>query len=200
MPVPPLLVVTDRRAHTRPLLRTVTQSVEAGARAVLLREKDLPDGERRVLAASLAQVLAPVGGLLVVGGAVTAPGATGCHLAADDPVPRNRPRVLGRSCHDEGEVRRAVEERVDYVTASPVAASSSKPGYGPPLGEDGLRALVDAAEGVPVLALGGVTVTDAARWVAAGAAGVAVMGAVMGADDPGRVVRALLRELDEVAP
>jgi thiamine-phosphate pyrophosphorylase len=82
-----------------------------------------------------------------------------------------------------------------YVTASPVFTTISKPGYGPTLGADGLAELV-ASTDLPVIALGGVTgpaEIDACRQ--AGAAGVAVMGAVMTAADPARTVRALLEEI-----
>ncbi len=70
-------------------------------------------------------------------------------------------------------------------------ATSSKPGYGPPLGIAGLAAGCRATPSLPVLALGGVDIGTAGRCVAAGACGVAVMGAVMGAADPRAVVRAL---------
>ncbi len=71
-------------------------------------------------------------------------------------------------------------------------ATSSKPGYGPPLGLAGLAAGCRAAPSLPVLALGGVDRDTVGRCVAAGASGVAVMGAVMGAADPRAVVRALV--------
>ena len=71
-------------------------------------------------------------------------------------------------------------------------ASASKPGYGPALGVPGLAQLV-ARTGKPLLALGGVTSpADAAACVAAGAAGVAVMGAVMRARDPAELVAGLV--------
>ena len=70
--------------------------------------------------------------------------------------------------------------------------TSSKPGYGPPLGFDGLRALTRVAAPLPVYALGGLDASRAAACRAAGAAGVAVMGALMGAADPAAEVAGLL--------
>jgi thiamine-phosphate pyrophosphorylase len=70
---------------------------------------------------------------------------------------------------------------------SPIFASPSKPGYGPALGTDALASLP-----LPCFALGGVTATNAAACLAAGAAGIAVMGAVMTAADPAAAVRELL--------
>jgi thiamine-phosphate pyrophosphorylase len=88
------------------------------------------------------------------------------------------------------EVDGAVAEGCDYVTVSPVAASASKPGYGPALGPAGLAALL--RPGLPVYALGGVLPSTVMSYVDAGAYGVAVMGPVM--RDP-TVVDAYLKEL-----
>jgi thiamine monophosphate synthase len=116
-----------------------------------------------------------VGGLLVVAG--PAGGAGAVHLAAADPFPADRPALVGRSCHSAAEVASARIEGCDWVMVSPFAATASKPGYGPPLGPAGLAALV--AGGPPAYALAGVTPADVPACLAAGAAGVAVMGPVM---------------------
>jgi len=71
------------------------------------------------------------------------------------------------------------------VTLSPVFASASKPGYGPVLGLDGLAVHVASASGTPVYALAGVRPDDVPGCLAAGAHGVAIMGAAM--RDPGAV-------------
>jgi thiamine-phosphate pyrophosphorylase len=88
-----------------------------------------------------------------------------------------------------------VAEGVDYVTVSPVALTASKPGYGPALGIDGLAALIEVAGDVPVLALGGVQPDTVAGALEAGAHGVAVMGAVMRAETPAKIVTRLLDQL-----
>jgi len=181
-------VLTDRRQAARPLADVVAAAVEGGARAVVLRERDLPAPERAALADSLAALLAPVGGTLILASPPT--GRAGAvHLRDGEPMPEPRPVLVGRSCHGW------VDESVDYVTVSPVFPSTSKPGYGPCLGVDGLSRLCRRT-GKPVYALGGVESPAAAgACVRAGAAGVAVMGAVMRADDPARVVAALLEAL-----
>ena len=98
--------------------------------------------------------------------------------------------MIGRSCHRAAELRDAATEGCTYATLSPIFPSASKPGYGPGLGP---AALQDAA--LPVLALGGVTASNAGDCLAAGAAGVAVMGEIMRAEDPAQVVAALLDAL-----
>lgn len=205
--VPRLLVLTDRAqcaAAGRTLRDTVTAAVRAGAPAVLLREKDLPHRDRRDLARTLVEVTSAHGADLFVAGdphLARTVGAAGVHLAGDDPLPdptRDRADLLvGRSCHDAIQVAAAVAEGVDYVTVSPFAPTPSKPGYGPALGPDGVAALTAAAAPVPVLALGGITPANADAALASGADGLAVMGAVMQAADPGRVVAGCLDLLAE---
>ncbi|MGY2083570.1 thiamine phosphate synthase [Blastococcus sp. SYSU DS0539] len=177
MTVPRLLVITDRTQASRPLPDVVAAAVAAGARAVLLRDKDLSLGDRRALAGKVRAVLDPVGGLLVWGGAAGAPAGTAVHLSADDPFPAVRPPLVGRSCHSAAELARAAAEGCDWVSLSPIFPTSSKPGYGPALGLDGLAALVPEAP--PVLALGGVRPEHVPGCLVAGAHGVAVMGAAM---------------------
>ncbi|MFT4082596.1 MAG: thiamine phosphate synthase [Nocardioides sp.] len=103
-------------------------------------------------------------------------------------------RWRGRSCHTRGEVARAAVDGFDYVTLSPYAASESKAGYGPPLGAGAL-----AGHPLPVFALGGIGPHNAAHALAEGADGVAVMGAVMRAEEPAAVVTALLACLRDPA-
>jgi thiamine-phosphate diphosphorylase len=189
---PALLLLTDRRqvdrGTGRRLVEVVAAAIDGGARHVVLREKDLPRDERAALAEALRAVLAPVEGQLIVAGPDPL-GGDAVHLAAADPPVAVR--LVGRSCHRGEDLARLSQE--DYVTLSPVFPSRSKPGYGPPLGTAGLARL-SARTPVPVFALGGVTSPDkAAACLDAGAAGIAVMGAVMRAADPAATVAALLR-------
>lgn len=204
MTAPELVVLTDRRMAAgagHDLVDVVAAAVAAGAPTVLLREKDLSLAERHRLAVRLRATTAALGGALIVASDVAlarAVGADGVHLAADDPWPDDPGAGLrlGRSCHTSGElVATARRATADYATFSPVFATTSKPGYGPALGIDGLAAgcLAVAGAGAPLVvhALGGIGPAQAAACLAAGAAGVAVMGVVMRADDPGAVVTSL---------
>lgn len=194
MTLPGLLVLTDRTQCSGSLLDTVSAAVAGGARAIVLREKDLPEEERDRLSAALLELLAPVEGLLIRAGAALRGGADALHLAAADPFPEDRPALVGRSCHSASELRAARAEGCDYATISPVFATASKPGYGPALGLEGLAAVTGT--GPAAYALGGVHPDDVRGCVAAGARGVAVMGAIM--RDPG-LVPAYLAALEEAA-
>lgn len=114
---------------------------------------------------------------------------------------RRPKRWVGKSCHTGDDLRYAIDGEADYVTISPVYESSSKPGYGPALGPAGLADLVrelqaiaaDQATVAPaVYALGGINADRVGECAEAGAHGVAVMGAVMSAADPGGIALALV--------
>lgn len=175
-----LVVVTDRSqaGGKQRLLEVAARALAGGARTFLLREKDLPREERLELAEALRTLGADV---IAAGG--DALGGQAVHLGSAETTVAAK--LTGRSCHDKVEVMRSKE---DYVTLSPIFASRSKPGYGPALGVSALT-----VSGVRVVALGGIESPAQARACReAGAAGVAVMGAVMRAADPTTVVRGLL--------
>ncbi len=147
-----------------------------------IREKDLDDRDLYELARLARAALPPPTRLLVNGrlDVALAAGADGVHLPADGvPAAALRARfgrfeeggvLIGRSTHSVEEVERARDDGVDYVTFGPVFAT---PGKGSPVGLDGLARA--AAAGVPVLALGGVTLERLEEIARAGAAGVAAI-------------------------
>lgn len=179
-----LLVVTDRHQAPAPLPEVVEALLGAGARWIWLRDRDLPPDERRALARDLAARVARHGGMLTIGAdvALAAACGAGVQLGTGDDVAAARRRLgdaalVGVSAHGLDDLRRARDAGADYATLSPIFPSPSKPGYGPALG---LAALREAAGlGLPVLALGGVTGTEARACRDAGAHGVAVMGPAM---------------------
>ena len=200
--VPAVTVLTDRRQAERAghsLGTAVAAALDAGAGAVLLREKDLPAADRHRLAEALRAATSARGAELWVAGdadLACAVGADGVHLPADAPWPTPAADLRsGRSCHTVAELAAARDEGAARATYSPVYATASKPGYGPALGPDGLAAGCAAVPELAVVALGGVEPGRARGSLAAGAAGVALMGAVMRADDPAGVVRSVIDEL-----
>jgi thiamine-phosphate pyrophosphorylase len=115
----------------------------------------------------------------------------------DEPRPERPPRtrrLIGVSAHAAAEVAAAARAGADYAHLAPIFAPISKPAERPALGLRALTAARDA--GIPVLAQGGLDGPRAADAVRAGAAGVAVTGAVLGASDPGAAARRLRAALD----
>jgi thiamine-phosphate pyrophosphorylase len=174
-------------------------AVRGGATMIQVRWKDGAAADVVQLAQALVSAL-PVPVLVNdrVDVALAA-GAVGAHLGQDDPpLDRLRPHVppgflLGVSVGTVEEAARARPWPADYWSIGPCFATAHKPDAGPALGPDGFAALARLApEGVPVIGVGGITVENAAAIVHAGAAGIAVIGAVFGASDPEAAARALI--------
>ena len=204
-----LLVVTERSATDAPevaarqLRATLERLLQAGAHWVWFRERDLAPDARRALARDIAHLVRREGGFLTIGADVALAAdlrADGVHLpggtTADEIAEARRCLPGGRigvSAHTPEEVAVAARAGADYATLSPIYPTPSKPGYGPAHGAGALRTA--AGFGIPVIALGGITVDRVNQCRAAGAAGVAVMGALMRGADPEDGLRAYLARL-----
>ncbi|MFI5929842.1 thiamine phosphate synthase, partial [Micromonospora sp. NPDC051543] len=189
-----VVLLTDRLVARSGLERVVAGAVAGGVRWVVLREKDLPRAERAALAVELRAILADAGGTLIVAGPDPL-GGDAVHLPAAGPYPPPRHRLVGRSCHNETELNRLTTEH--YATLSPIWPTRTKPGYGPPLEATALQNLIEISP-IPVLALGGVeTPEQVFACVEAGASGVAVLGALMRAENPKETAHQLSNAFEE---
>ena len=157
-----------------------------------VRDHDASVRTRLALTRSLLALARPRGARVVVHDRIDlmlAADADGVHLAQrsvdvlDARVLVGR-RHLGRSCHDDAGL--AAAGGCDAATLSPLFAS---PGKGAPLGVARFATLARAAA-MPVIALGGITATNAAEAFAAGAAGVATIRGWL-VDDPLTLLRAV---------
>jgi thiamine-phosphate pyrophosphorylase len=199
LPQPPLLLVTDRRQARRPLTEVIRGALQAGCRWVSVREKDLAEDEQAAIVRMLAPMTRRHGACLTLHGEAAlaqAAGADGVHLpAGSDPAAARAllgpDRLIGISVHTATEIEALEPGSVDYAIAGPAYETASKPGYGPEIGRKGLADIARLAR-VPVVAIGGLNATRAADVLAAGVAGIAVMGSIMRAADPERDMRALL--------
>ena len=202
LPEPPLLVITDR-ARAGDIVAAAMASFRGGCRRLMLREKDLDTVALAEIGARLLIAARPFGAIVLINGdvdAALAAGVHGVHLPQGQPVAAARREIgddhlIGVSAHSLEEATAAEAAGADYVTLSPIFATGSKPGYGPALGPAGL-APVARAVSISVFALAGVNADNASDCLAAGAAGVAVMGGVMGADDPEAAVRDIVAALE----
>ena len=198
LPFPPLLVITDRRQAHAPLDDVLDAAFAAGCRWASIREKDLPADEQIALSRLLQPVAWRYDARLTLHGdprVAKSAGLDGVHLAAGGDVQAARAllgehALIGISIHAIEEAA-ALETDVDYAIAGPAYPTDSKPGYGPFLGREGIRAMCEATT-IPIAAIGGIGPAQAADLQAAGAAGIAVMGSVMRASDPAAEVGRLL--------
>ena len=199
-----LMVLTHPHpACGRDLTHVVAECCDAGATAIELRDKDATAEELLALAEALLPVARARDALLIINDRMDvalAAGADGVHLGPDDlPVDaacRISPPgfLLGYSTDEPEEARRAAIAGADYLGVGAVYGTRSKPGLeGEAIGPDRVRAVL-AAGGLPGVGIGGITAENACALARVGA-GVAVLAAVMGADRPGRAVRAILEAL-----
>ncbi|MFQ5512610.1 MAG: thiamine phosphate synthase, partial [Candidatus Krumholzibacteriia bacterium] len=150
------------------------------------------------LAAGLREVTAERRAALYINDRIDvalAVGADGAHCPEAGFPPRDARRLLGpdravgASTHSVEGARQAFEGDSDFVTFGPVFTTPSKSAWGAPQGLDALGRVCEAV-GRPVYAVGGVTPDRAAACLQRGAAGVAVVSAIMAARDIERVVNA----------
>ncbi|RYZ36315.1 MAG: thiamine phosphate synthase [Myxococcaceae bacterium] len=193
--LPRLVVITDWRLPRTRLLSALERALEAGPDVAVQHRH--PEASGRLFLEE-ARLVADVcrGRALFVNGRLDVALLVGAHLhlTASGPSPRDvRPhlpegRLISVAVHDAGEAEAA--EGADLALVSPVFAPGSKPGdTRSTLGPEGFQALV-ARLPCPALALGGMT-PERARTVP-GVRGVAVISAVLEAEDPREAARALL--------
>ena len=205
LPCPILCLVTDRwQTGGRPLDDVVKLALCGGVNMVQLREKDLPSGQLIDKAMALRR-LTQGRALLFINDRVdiaVASGADGVQLGEEamtvDAARRAGTGLLvSRSVHDvEGAVR-AERAGADMLVAGTIFPSESHPG-GRPAGVELLERLRTEVS-VPYIAIGGVTERNAASVMAAGASGVAVIGAIARSQDPKCDARALATSISDAA-
>jgi len=200
LPLPILMLVTDRAlaGSSTALVAAVDAALAGGVNAVQVREKELRDHELLPLARDLRAITAGRALLLINGppALALAVSADGVHLPEDGlPVAAvrraTRGRLLvGRSVHSVEAARAAEAEGADYLILGTIFPSRSHPGGA--TGGPALAGAVAHAVRVPVIGIGGIDTSNLGTVITAGAAGVAVISAILGQPDP-RAAAAMLR-------
>ncbi len=179
----------------------VLRMLDLGVDTVQLRVKSLRGGELRAQVRAAADAARARGAQLFVNDhwreALDA-GAYGVHLGQEDldlaaaqlRALREAGLRLGVSAHNPAEMARAHALRPSYIALGPVWPTSTKQLEHAPLGLSRLRAWTARCKPrYPVVAIGGISLERAAAAMPCGVDGVAVIGAVVGAGDPGQAVR-----------
>jgi len=199
-----LYLVTDRSALPATSFQDAVEScLAAGLKAVQLREKDMAVRDLLGLAHTLRDSTRRHAAKLLINDradVALAVGADGVQRAGTSlPVSALRAIsppgfLIGASVHDIAEARAAESAGADFLLFGPVYDTPSKRQHGPP---QGLAALeqVSSALGIPVFGVGGVTPDRVAEVMRTGAAGVAVIGAILAAERPADAVKAFLDAL-----
>lgn len=186
-------------------LGVIEAALKGGIAIVQYREKTADDEERLHVARQMRSLCHQHGALLIVNDRVdiaAAADADGVHLGQHD-LPMDVARsilgpdkIIGRSTTNPAELKRALDEKADYIGVGPVHETPTKPGKSA-AGNEYVRYAAQHAT-MPWFTIGGLNADNLGPTLAAGATRVAVVRALMQADDPTEVARSLVQQTQQV--
>jgi thiamine-phosphate pyrophosphorylase len=196
-----LFLVTDRhQTNGRPLVPLLQRVLTAGVSVIQLRERDLSAKELVTLAREVQTVMAVRRSQLLINDRIDVALAlegVGVHLRSNSlPVSIARQllggqRLLGISVHAVEEAVQVESQGADYIVLGPIYETPTKQMFGPPLGIQTLEKTCRLVR-IPIIGIGGVTASRVREMRCAGAFGVAVITAVLGAVNVESAARELL--------
>lgn len=193
--------MTPGRSHTD----IAKAAAEGGAGCVQLRDKNLPGRQLFEVARALRRIASRRGMLFIVNDRIDvalASEADGAHVGQDDMPMRAARRLMGRdavigvSAASVEEAVKAQADGADYVGLGPIFSTATKADAGEAVGLE-MITKVKRAVRIPVVAIGGIAIANAADVAAAGADSAAVISAVVCAPDMAEAVRALRQEWEK---
>lgn len=187
----------------RPLVEVLTVAAEAGATLFQYRNKTASMKDAYGEALALRQAAAKAGVLFIVNDRcdlALAVDADGVHLGQGDlslDLARKvmgPEKLIGISTHNPDQVREATAGQPDYLGFGPIFTPGSKQDHDPVVGLEGLRAM-RALTSLPVFAIGGIHIDQVREVLRAGANGVAVISAILKAQDISQAVKSFLAQI-----
>ena len=202
-----LYLVTDRGlSKGRTTLDIVKAAVKGGVTCVQVREKECTTHAFIDEALAIRDFLKSRKVPLIINDRLDvalAVGADGVHLGQSD-MPFSMAKAIvkdamaiGISAESLEDAIRAEKEGADYIGVSPIYKTSTKTDTAPPLGLSGLKE-IKAAVNIPLVGIGGLNAANAGEVIESGADGVAVVSAIVSADDPETAARTLRDIIDKV--
>ena len=196
-----LYLITDRKlARGRKLESVVQDAIEGGVTAIQLREKKCSSREFLQIALSLLNITREARIPLIINDRVDialACGADGVHLGQDD-MPHEKARemlgpraIIGLSVTNLDQARQAEKWDLDYLGIGPIFFTETKEDLKTPIGFEGLKNIASVSSH-KLVAIGGIKSDTAPQALQCGAAGIAVVSAIMAADDPKEASQKLL--------
>ena len=171
--------------------------IEGGCRWVQIRMKDASDNEVRRVAEEMIPLCQETGTILVLDDRVELTmelRVHGVHLGKHDMPPAQAREylgphaIIGATANTADDILALKGIDVDYVGLGPFRFTETKKNLSPVLGLDGYRSVVDTVRAngceLPIVAIGGITIDDVEPLMATGVNGIAMSGAIIGADDP----------------
>lgn len=208
--LPRVYPLTDARLSGLSHADQVAQLTLGGASLIQLREKQLSPAALFTEARAAFAVAEKAGARLIINDRADialAVGAHGVHLGQDDLPPEAARRLLGReavigfSTHSVEQARKALAEPVDYIAIGPIFGTATKTDTFPVVGLEGVRAVRRVVGDLPLVAIGGISHTNAHEVIEAGADCVAVISALLAEPkDIANATRALIHSLPPRRP
>ncbi|HLZ63123.1 MAG TPA: thiamine phosphate synthase [Ktedonosporobacter sp.] len=187
-----LHVLTDRKwSQGRDTLTVIRAALDGGATVIQLRDKTASTRMLIEEGMALRALTRERHALLIINDRIDvalAVDADGAHVGQDDlPGELARQllgpeRILGISAGNRQEAASAIAAGADYLGVGPIYATTTKADAGKAIGTQGLAELA-ACYAIPLVAIGGITAENCRAAMLAGAAGVAVISAVVAAND-----------------
>ena len=180
--------------------------LDGGAPLIQLRAKQLASGAFLALCDDVVKAAEPYRCTIIVNDRVdlaAMSGAAGVHVGQEDVPPVAARQILGPSAmigystHTAAQVQAAAREPISYLAVGPVFGTRTKDTGYEAVGLGMVSEAARLAGGLPVVAIGGITLESAASVIAAGAAGVAVIGDLLAGGAPATRVSAYQRALGE---
>jgi thiamine-phosphate pyrophosphorylase len=197
-----LYLVTAPTPH---LFQIVEAALQGGVTIVQYRDKQVEDGERLRNAQKLCKLCRRYGALFIMNDRVDlalAVDADGVHLGQQDvPIALARQmlgpqKIIGRSTTNPEEMERAIHEGADYIGVGPVFETPTKPGKA----AAGFEYITYAAQNAPIpwFAIGGIEMSNLNDVIEAGAERIAVVRAIMQAEQPTLVTQYFISQLNRL--
>ncbi len=197
-----LYVITDRRL--KPEVESVKEALEGGATSIQLRIKNAPTREMIEIGKEIRKLTEEYDALYFVDDRVDvalATNADGVQLGLED-MPISLARdiapnlVIGASVYSLEEALHAEKEGADYLGAGSVFPTSTKKDVRV-IGIEGLRRIVESVK-IPVVAIGGINHENVKEVLKTGVDGVAVISAIMGAENVKKATEEMRRIVEEM--
>lgn len=200
-------VVTDPNlSNGRSHEEVASAAYAGGAGVVQLRDKGASTADLYETGLRMQELAKQAGALLVINDRIDVAQATdagGLHLGQDDMPVRTARELLGRhsilgvSVENADQAEEAERDGASYLAIGPIyEARSSKADAGPPVGPDAVAAIGQRTK-LPVIAIGGIKHENVQEVISAGAAGVAVITAIVNAHDITEATRRMRKLVDE---
>ena len=200
-----LCLIADQEAVRKTcLIPKMNEALKAGVTIVQLRAKKLKTREFLKLALKTSDIVKSRNLPFIINDRidiVLSCDADGVHLGQEDiPLPFARKilgenKLIGISVNTEKEAVKAEYEGADYLGVGPIFPTSSKDNLRPLLGLDGLQTIRNKVN-IPILAIGGINRSNAAKVIDSGADGIAVISAILGAKDISKATKELIYSIN----